>query len=237
MRFVPLLAVLLTAALTVAHAASSAARAWAWKAMLALGLALTLSGFGLGLFWAPSDEYMGDVQRILYVHVPVLWAGLLALVLNFGASVSYLWKESSAVDAFAEATAEVGVAFGLIGLVIGAVWGRPTWGVWWSWDPRMTATAAMLALYTVYLVVRYAVRDSKRRAFLSAVMGCLVSVLIPVVWFSVRWWKSLHQLQSTTHTMDPSMLITLEWTGAGLLCLFWVLVWQRYLLARRAPAA
>ena len=232
MRLVPLGCLLAVAALTATHLLSAPARAWVWKAQLALGASLAMSGAYLALSWAPPDQAMGEVQRILYVHVPLAWMGLFALALNFGASLVYLLGQSRAADALAEATAEVGVVFGVLGLAVGALWGRPTWGVWWSWDPRMTATAAMLVLYSAYLGVRAFVREPETRATVSAAVACLVSVALPVVWLSVRWWSSLHQLQSSPSTMAPQMVLVLGWNAAAFLCFFFVLAYHRYQLAR-----
>src|SRR5688572_22519293 len=108
-------------------------------------------GAWMGLSWAPPERSMGDVQRIMYAHVPSIWAALLALLVNFAASVAYLFKNDLRLDALAEASAEVGVVLGANGVLLGAIWGRPTWGVWWTWDPRLTTAAIMLVAYTGYL--------------------------------------------------------------------------------------
>jgi len=234
MRLVPLTALLALLALVSLLAFAPRLRELAWKASLALGLVMLASGTWVALSWAPPDQYMGEVQRILYVHVPILWMGLFALLLNFLCSVTYLLRASRAADALAEATAEVGVAFGLVGLGIGAIWGKQTWGVWWSWDPRMTATVAMLGVYSLYLVVRAVVREEQARASFSAMVALVVAVAPPVVWFSVRWWPSLHQLQSSPKTMDPAMTLALAWNGVAWLGLFVALTWHRYLVARTA---
>src|SRR4051812_48120207 len=112
-----------------------------------LALTLLVSGAYLGLHWAPPDREMGDVQRIMYVHVPMMWMMLLAFTLNFACSVVYLFTNRQGADALAESSAEVGLLFGGIGLVLGAVWAKPTWGVWWDWDPRLTAVAIILVLF------------------------------------------------------------------------------------------
>ncbi len=237
MSAVPVLGFGLFAVLLVAHLVSPAAREWTWKVAAVAGALWVLTGAWVGLAWAPADSFMGDVQRILYVHVPVLWVGLLALALNFASALAYLFTSRRGPDALAEASAEVGVVFGFIGLGIGAIWGKPTWGVWWSWDPRMTATTVMLLLYTAYLAVRRFTDDPEARAFRSATVACLVSVVLPVVWYSVRWFASLHQQQSTRDTMDPRMLLALGWSFAGFLLLFFALTWQRTLLALRSGTA
>lgn len=187
-------------------------------------------GLVLGLRWAPPDEYMGEVQRIMYVHVPLLWTCMLALALNFAASMWWLLLGHRAADELAVAVAEAGVAFGVMGLVTGAIWGKATWGVWWSWDPRMISATAMVTLYAAYLMVRAALGERARLP--SAVMAASVSIVLPIVWFSVRWWSSLHQLQSNASTMDPQMRLVLLGNVGAMLGVFACLVWGR--LAQRA---
>ena len=169
-----------------------------------LTLALLVSGAWIGLAWAPPDREMGHVQRIMYMHVPAAWMALLAATMNFGTCVSYLWKASWKKDAFAEATAEVGLLFGTIAILLGSIWGRPTWGVYWAWDPRLTTMAILLVAYAGYLALRRFVDDPDRRAVWSAVVGIIIAVDVPVVYFSVKWWKSLHQVQSTPEDGGPA---------------------------------
>ncbi|MBL8920435.1 MAG: cytochrome c biogenesis protein CcsA [Myxococcaceae bacterium] len=182
-------------------------------------------GLVLGLRWAPPDEYMGEVQRIMYVHVPLLWTCMLALGLNFGASLWWLFLGHRTADELAGAVAEPGVAFGALGLLTGAIWGKATWGVWWSWDPRMISATAMVGLYAAYLLVRAALGERAR--FPAAVMATSVSIVLPVVWFSVRWWSSLHQLQSNASTMDPQMRLVLLANVGAMFGVFTCLVWAR----------
>src|SRR5687767_11082568 len=104
----------------------------------AVALAMLAVGAYLGLVWVPVDVNMGEVARIMYVHVPAVWMMLLGATLNFGASVAYLWRGSPKADALAESGAEVGTVFGAIGTLLGAIWAKPTWGVYWNWDPRLT---------------------------------------------------------------------------------------------------
>lgn len=199
-----------------------------------LALALVLSGAWLGLVWAPPDREMGHVYRIIYMHVPAAWMALLAATMNFGACVSYLWKASWGKDAFAEATAEVGLFFGTIAIVLGAIWGRPTWGVYWAWDPRLTTMAILLVAYAGYLALRRFVDDPDRRAVWSSVVGIIIAVDVPVVYFSVKWWKSLHQVQSTPKTVDTSMKFALQWNTVAFLALLIVFLVVRYRIALAA---
>jgi heme exporter protein C len=212
---------------------------------LELGLATTavvLLGVGnwLGLAWAPPDREMGDVYRIIYVHVPAMWMALLALTLNFACCVSYLFKASWKTDALAESTAEVGLMFGGFGLVLGSIWGRPTWGVYWDWDPRLTTMAIMLVTYTAYLALRRFVEDPERRAVWSSVVGIISFVNLPIVWFSVKWWRSLHQVQSTPKTVDPEMTLALRVSAFAFLVVLTLFLLNRYrtaLATRQAEVA
>src|SRR5262249_57934562 len=127
--------------------------------LIAVAVAMLSTGAWLALAWAPPDREMGDVQRIMYAHVPSVWMALLAVTLNFGCSVVSLFRNSPKADALAEAAAEVGVLFGAVGVTLGSIWGRPTWGVWWTWDPRLTSAAIMLVSYAGYLALRRFVED------------------------------------------------------------------------------
>lgn len=202
--------------------------------ILLLTAALTLMGVGCywGLWLAPAETYMGDVYRIIYVHVPSAWAAMLAFTVSFAASVVYLYATREKADAIAEASAEVGLVFCLLLLTSGAIWGRPTWGVWWTWDPRLTTAAIMFFAYAGYLALRSFVEEPEKRATWSAVIGIIIYVDIPIVWFSVKWWKSLHQVQSDTGSMSWAIAgpLLICVAGFGLAYLFFLR--QRYLLAR-----
>jgi len=193
-----------------------------------VGLGLTATAHGLGLLWAPTDGHMGDVQRMMYVHVPWVWASLAAVTVSFVACIGYLWKGAWAWDLWAEASAEVGLVFTGMGLVTGMLWGRPTWGSYWTWDPRLTSYAVMFLLYGGYVALRRFIEDPERRATLAAVVGILAYVDVPVVYMSVRWWRGMHQVQSTPKTVDPDMKLCLRLAAIGMLFL------MAYFMRRRA---
>ncbi|WP_426751651.1 cytochrome c biogenesis protein CcsA [Myxococcus sp. Y35] len=206
----------------------------------ALALVVLAAGWWLGLVWAPPDREMGDVQRIMYVHVPLQWVAMVAMAVNFVAAVTYLMKAGWKLDATAEAAAEVGLVLGTAGMITGAIWGRPTWGVYWSWDPRLTSQAIMLVTYTGYLVLRRFVEDPEKRATWSSVVAIIGAINLPIVWFSVRWWRSLHQVQSTPKTVDPEMTLALRVSAFGMLFLtiwFLVLRYRQALAERHAEVA
>jgi heme exporter protein C len=197
------------------------------------GLLLLAVGSWLGLSWAPSDRDMGDVQRIMYAHVPAVWAAMLALSANFICSIVFLVKNDPRADSLAEATAEVGVVLGTVGVLLGAIWGKPTWGVWWTWDPRLTTAAVMIVAYLGVMALRSFVDDPERRATWAAVAGIIAFVDLPIVWFSVRWWRSLHQVQSSSKTMDPDMATALQVNTVAVLLIAGYFVWTRYRLAQK----
>ena len=196
-----------------------------------VALAMLVSGAYFGLVWSPPEREMGDVYRIIYMHVPLMWMTLLACCINFIACVAYLVKADVRFDALAETTAEVGLVLGTTGLVLGSIWGRPTWGVWWTWDPRLTSMAIFLVAYAGYLALRKFVEDPERRAVWSAVSGIIIAVDYPVIYFSVRWWRSLHQTQSTPKTLDWPMVFSLRWNAFALLFVFLFFLVERYRIA------
>jgi heme exporter protein C len=155
----------------------------------ALSMAVLLVG---SLVWAPTDRLQGDVQRIFYIHVPAAWIGMLGFAVVFGASIAYLVTRSARWDRLAASSAEVGVVFTTGVMVTGPLWARPTWGVYWDWDPRLTSFFVLWLLYVSYLVLRGYVTEPTRRARYSAVLGIVAFLDVPLVYLSVRWWRSLH---------------------------------------------
>jgi heme exporter protein C len=225
-----LLAVVLGVLIT--HLAVPSTRSWMWMVAGGLGLLALTSLLYLGLVWAPPEAFMSDVGRILYVHVPYVWMCMLAFTINVGCAIAYLMKKSWRTDALAEASAEVGVLFGAGGVLMGSIWARPTWGVWWDWDPRLIATTVMLLSYVGYLAFRSFTEDPERRATWSAAVSILGYVSLPIVWFSVRWWNSLHQVQSNTQSLDSQMKIVMWWGTVTMLFFLFVFIVKRYEIAR-----
>jgi heme exporter protein C len=162
----------------------------------ALGVAAAASlavSASLSLFVAPPDAVQGDVQRLMYVHVPAAWLAYLSFLVVFVASIAYLRTSRVRWDRIAAASAEIGVLFTGLAIALGALWGKPVWGTWWTWDPRLTTTTVLLLIYVGYLSVRKAVDNPARRARWAAVIGIVGFVDVPIVHLSVVWWRSLHQ--------------------------------------------
>ncbi len=196
-----------------------------------VGLGLLAWGSYLGLAVAPPDRYMGDVQRIMYVHVPTAWLALLVFTLAFVFAILFLTRRTWRWDAWHEAALEIGVLYTALLCVQGALWGKPTWGVYWAWDPRLTTVAVMLLSFTGILSLRHFLDDPLRRATWSAAATILASANVPVVYYSVRWWNSLHQLQSTPKTVSSSMVEPLRINAFGLLALTIALLMVRSWIA------
>jgi len=194
-------------------------------------------GLYLGLVWAPPDAMMGNVQRIMYVHFPSWIATALAYVTAFVCSILYLVRRRESYDYLAQAGVEVGVLFNTTGLITGSIWGRPTWGVWWTWDPRLTTTAIMLVIFVGYLLVRAFLEDLDARARVGALVAIMGFVTLPVVYFSVRWWRTLHQPQSSPSTVDPRMVLALRVMMIAFALTASYLMSRRYELARLEAAA
>jgi heme exporter protein C len=185
----------------------------------------------LGLWVTPPDQHQGDLVRLLYLHPPVAWV---ALYLAFGtaalSSLLWIWPRtrSRVWDRLAASAMEVGVVFTALTLVSGSLWGRPTWGVWWVWDARLTSTALLLVLQLGYLALRRVPADTEARARRSALAALLAAVDVPIVHFSVNWWRTLHQ-SATVLTPDLQAKIrgaAMGWTLAlGFLAMTLVFAW------------
>ena len=196
-----------------------------YKALTALGsyraqrvmgigtLATLLATAVIGLFVVPPDATQGEVQRLMYVHVPIAWVTFLAFGVVFIGSVAYLITKRIQWDRVAAASAEIGVGACALTIVLGSLWGRPVWGTWWTWDPRLTTTAVLLLIYVGYLSLRKVADSPARRAKWSAVVGVVGFIDVPIVHESVVWWRSLHQqatvLRIGAPTIAASMLATL----------------------------
>jgi heme exporter protein C len=163
----------------------------------------------LALFVAreADDSMGGQLQRVFYFHVPSAWVAYLAFAVVFISSIAYLRTNERKWDLLAHSSAEVGVVFCTLVLITGPIWARPVWGTWWQWDARLTSTLIMWLTYVGYLLLRGLADDPSRAGRLAAIVGVVGFVNVPIVHFSVRWWRTLHPSGPTP--ADPS-------TGSGL---------------------
>lgn len=198
---------------------------------------LTLLGVGIGLYlglvWVPPDATQGEVQRIMYLHVPSILTAYLAFFIVFLSSLLYLWRGGTRFDETAHASAEIGVLFTGVTLITGAIWGKPTWGVWWTWDARLTTTALLFLIYVGYLMLRAVVEERARAARYAAVIGIVGFLDIPIIHLSVEWWRTLHQPSSLKRgAIDPVMMVPLTINLAAFALLYLYLMRQRLHLGR-----
>lgn len=187
--------------------------------LIGLGLLCLLVGSYYGLFVAPPETYMGQVQRIMYVHVPSAWSAMLGLTFAFICAVIFLFKANWAWDSRMEAAIEVSVLLAFLLCCQGAIWAKPTWGVWWDWDPRLTTTAVLLFAFLGVLALRKFVDDPMKRAIWSSVATIIAYVDVPIVYFSVKWWNSLHQQPSNPGTVSKQFYLPLRMNAFGILFL------------------
>ncbi|HTD49638.1 MAG TPA: cytochrome c biogenesis protein CcsA [Acidimicrobiia bacterium] len=192
----------------------------------------------LALWVSPPDAQQGDVVRLLYLHVPTIWIAFLGFFVTAVASGLWLFPRTRRVewDLLAGASAEVGVVFTGITLIVGSIWGRPTWGVYWVWDARLTTTAILFFLYLGYLALRRTAATADERGKRCAIAALIAFADVPIVHFSVTWWQTLHQSGTVFNPklvsgIHGSMAFTLVWS-VGAFTLFYV-----YLVLRRLQLA
>lgn len=168
-----------------------------------------LVGLYLALLASPPDAVQGEVMRILYLHLPSILTAYLAFGVVFVFSIAYLKTRAPRWDAVARSSAELGVIFTGITIVTGAIWGKPTWGAWWTWDARLTSTAILFVIYVGYLMLRGFADDEASGARYAAVLGIIGALDIPIIHMSVEWWRTLHQpatlLRPGPSKMAPEM--------------------------------
>ncbi len=180
---------------------------------------------------APTERTMGDVQRIFYYHVPSAWTAFLLFFVNLVASVGYLVKRNPKVDALAMVSAEVGVVFCTVVLVTGPIWARPVWGIWWTWDVRLTSTLVLWLIYVSYLLLRR-FSDSAQAPVLAAVLAVFGALDIPLVYFSIWFFRTQHPqpVIGGGGSIDPRMWRVLLINWMAFLCFALLMGWSRYRL-------
>ena len=202
------------------------------KVLGIFALVSMLVGSYVGLVVVPADAAQGNVQRLMYVHVPAAWLAFLAFFLVFVMSVLYLIQRDERWDRVAASSAEIGVVFTVVTLLLGMMWGKPTWGVYWTWDPRLTTTAILLAIYVGYGALRSFADDAEKRARWSAIVGVIGFANVPIVYMSVTWWRTLHQPPSSPRSVAPDILWTLMLNLAAFTIVYIYLMVRRIRLAR-----
>ncbi len=143
-------------------------------------------------FVAPQEQVMGEVQRIFYWHAPGAWMSMVAFGITALTGVIYLVTRRRAWDMISRASVEIGLVFTLMTVVSGSIWARPAWNTWWTWDPRLVTYTIVALIYVAYLMLRQGIEDPERAARFAAVYGLIGFVSVPITWFSIRWWRTIH---------------------------------------------
>ncbi|BAL95549.1 MAG: heme ABC transporter permease CcmC [Rubrivivax sp.] len=178
---------------------------WCWAVTVLFAIAGLYMGFGI----APTDFQQGDAYRIIFIHVPAAWMSMVIyLVMAFFAAVGWAMNARMA-SMYARALAPTGAMFTFLALWTGALWGKPTWGTWWVWDARLTSEFILLLLYFGYIALTEAIDDARRAANAGALLAIVGAVNVPIIYFSVKWWNTLHQGATVSMTAAPKMASTM----------------------------
>ena len=189
--------------------------------VLAAGAILTLYGLYVGFFIAPDDYQQGKTVKIMYIHVPSAWLAMGAYLIIAISSFGLLVFRHPLADVSAKAAAPLGAAFTLVALITGSLWGKPTWGTYWVWDARLTSVLILFFLYLGLMALRASMEDEQLAGKLTAILGLVGVVMLPIIKFSVDWWNTLHQPSTGfTQSVHPSMRVPLRVSAAGFTLLF-----------------
>lgn len=204
--------------------------------ILALASAVAvLTALGMVFLYAPREATMGDVQRIFYFHVSSAWVGFFGFFVTFLAGILYLARRERRWDILALSSVEVGLTFITMAVLTGSLWARPVWGTYWTWEPRLTISAVQLLIYLAYGMLRRTVEGPERQARFAAVYGIVAFVTVPLSWFAIRWWRTIHPDLFTGGggmAITPRMVHTLLVSLVAFTLLYVTLLRQRIRLER-----
>jgi heme exporter protein C len=200
----------------------------------AIAILLVIAAAYAAFFIAPEERTMGLIQRIFYFHVSSAWSGFTAFFLCFLGNLLYVWKRDQKYDWLAVSGAEVGLAFTTVVLITGPIWAHPVWGIWWTWDARLTSTFVLWLLYVSYLLLRTLVDEPDRRALLSSLFGIFAFLDVPLVFGAIRWWRTQHPqpviMGGQGSGLDPTMKAVFFFSALAMHVLMLFLVAERYAL-------
>src|SRR6266852_4772697 len=208
------------------------------KQVLVVSVVVLLIGAAAyaAFYVAPTEATMGTIQRIFYLHVPSAWTGLTSFFICFVANLAYVLRREPRWDWLGVAAAEVGLAFTTVVLVTGPIWAHPVWGIWWTWDARLTSTFVLWLLYVSYLLLRTLVDEPDRRALLSSLFGIFAFLDVPLVFGAIRWWRTQHPqpviMGGQGSGLDPTMKSVFFFSALAMHVLMLFLVAERYALEK-----
>jgi heme exporter protein C len=184
--------------------------------------------------YAPTDAVQGNAQRIFYFHVPMAWIGMLAFVVLTVAGIGYLWKKDERWDWLARASAEVGVVFLTLAIILGSIWGKTIWGTWWTWDPKLTTTLILWFMYIGYLMLLSYMGRTPTAARSAAVLAIIGVVDVPIIYEAVNWWRTLHPPAQigVAGALPPEVVLTLMVSLTSFTLLYCFLMVQLYQLQK-----
>ena len=212
------------------YALTGALLPWLWS----IAAALALAALYIGFFVAPTDAQQGESYRIIFIHVPAAWMSMvLYLVMAFWAAIGWAFNARLA-SMVARALAPTGALFTFIALWTGAFWGKPAWGTWWVWDARLTSELILLFLYLGYIALVEAIDDVRRADKAGALVAIIGAVNVPIIYFSVRWWNTLHQGATISMTAAPKMATTMLWAMLLMTFAFWAYAFAVVFMRARA---
>ncbi len=210
------------------------AAGWAIPWIYAVAVLVSLAGLYLGFFVAPVDATQGNSYRIIFIHVPAAWMSMvLYLVMAFWAAIGWAFNARLA-SMVARSLAPTGAAFTFLALWTGAFWGKPTWGAWWVWDARLTSELILLFLYLGYMALVEAIDDTRRADQAGALLAVIGAVNVPIIYFSVRWWNTLHQGATISMTAAPKMANTMLLSMLLMTIAFWAYAFAVVFMRTRA---
>src|SRR5437868_1912276 len=199
-------------------------------------IALVVGAAYSSLLVAPEERTMGALYRIFFLHVSCAWAGLTAFSICFLSNLLYVWRRNEKYDWLGVSCAEVGVAFTTIVLISGPIWAKPAWGIYWTWDARLTSTFVLWLLYIAYLLLRTLIEEPDRRALLSALFGIFAFVDVPIVFGAIRWWRTQHPapviMGGPNSGLAPGMRGTFFFAVLAMHVFMWFLIAERYALEK-----
>jgi heme exporter protein C len=199
-----------------------------------VAILLVIAAAFASFYIAPLERTMGELQKIFYLHAASAWAGMDAFFVCFIANLLYVWKRNQKFDWVAVSAAEVGLAFTTVVLITGPIWAKPAWGIWWTWDARLTSTFVLWLLYVSYLLLRSLIEEPDRRALLSSIFGIFAFLDVPLVYGSIRWWRTQHPqpviMGGPGSGLQPTMAKVFFFSVLAMHVLMVFLIRERYLL-------